>query len=291
MEAGRRPFIAHTGSWWGHDRHADHRRRERGRGARGAPPVRGDRDLPDHALLPDGRARRRAVGLRSAEPVGRGPAGDRDAERGGRRGRPARSPAGGRALHHLHGVAGSPADDPEHVQDRRRADARGDPRGRADTRDARTVDLRRPERRDGGAPDGVGDARLVRRPGRPGPRGRDARGHARVAGAVPALLRRVPDLPRGERDPGAARRGAARPDGRPSRAGTPRARPVPRPPRAPRQRSEPRRLLPGPRGLEPVPPGRAAGRPVDDGSVRRAHWARTTCSTTTVPPTPSAWSC
>ena len=71
-------------------------------------------------------------------------------------------------------------------------------------RDARAVDLRRPERRDGGPADRLGDAGVFGRAGGPGP-GRDRpHGHARVPRAVPALLRRLPDLARGERDPPAA---------------------------------------------------------------------------------------
>ena len=205
------------------------------------------------------------------EPVGRGPAGDRDAERG-RRGRgAARGSPGRRAVHDVHGVARPPADDPQHVQDRRRAHAGRDPRRRADARDARAVDLRRPERRDGGPADRLGDAGVFGRAGGPGP-GRDRpHGHAREPRAVPALLRRLPDLARGERDPLAAGRGAARPRRRPPRPGASRARPLPRPPGAPRDRSEPRCVLPGPRGLEPLPRDRPAGRAVDDGPVRGAH--------------------
>ena len=48
----------------------------------------------------------------------------RDAKRGGgRRGRPRRAASRG-ADDHVHGLAGPVADDPQHVQDRRRADRR-----------------------------------------------------------------------------------------------------------------------------------------------------------------------
>ena len=53
------------------------------------------------------------------EHLGHGAGGDRDAERGRRGGRAARRAAGRRAGDDVHGVAGPPADDPEHVQDRR----------------------------------------------------------------------------------------------------------------------------------------------------------------------------
>ena len=49
----------------------------------------------------------------------------------------------------VHGVAGPAPDDPEHVQDRRRADAVHDARRGADAGHARAVDLRRSLRRDG----------------------------------------------------------------------------------------------------------------------------------------------
>ena len=67
-----------------------------------------------------------------------------------------------RLRHHVHGVAGSPADGPEHVQGRRRADAVRDARRRPDHRHARPVDLRRPLRRDACALDRLGDARRRR---------------------------------------------------------------------------------------------------------------------------------
>src|SRR4029453_10731353 len=51
-----------------------------------------------------------------------------DAERGWRGRRPPRRPQRGRARHHVHRVAGPPADDPEHVPDRRRVYAPGDSR-------------------------------------------------------------------------------------------------------------------------------------------------------------------
>ena len=57
------------------------------------------------------------------EHLGHGPARHRDAVRGRRRRRGPRRAAGRRADDDLHGVAGPAADDPEHVQDRRRADA------------------------------------------------------------------------------------------------------------------------------------------------------------------------
>ena len=116
-------------------------------------------------------------------------------EGGRRRRRPWRAP-GRRARDHLHRVAGPAADDPQHVQDRRRADAVRDARRRADARDARAVDLRRPLRRDGLPPDrlrapvlelGAGGARHGRRGAR-----RDARdAHSRSCTSSTASGRRT----------------------------------------------------------------------------------------------------
>ena len=95
----------------------------------------------------------------AAEPVGRRPRRGRDAVRGGRRRRPARRAPEGRARDHVHGLAGPAAHGPQHVQDRRRADARGHPRRGAHRRDPRAVDLRRPQRRDACPDHRLGDAR------------------------------------------------------------------------------------------------------------------------------------
>ena len=67
------------------------------------------------------------------------------------------------------------------------------------------------------------------------------------------------------------------------------ARPDARRPGRARHRAEPGRVLPGPRGVQPVPPGRARDRPGGHGRARRSGPAGTTAwSTTTAPPTPSA---
>ncbi len=159
--------------------------------------LRGQRshlDLPDHPGVRDGRALRRLVGREPAQPVGQGPRRRRDAV-GGRRGRRTpRRPPEGRPRDDLHGLAGPPADGPQHVQDRGRADADGHPRRRPDRRDPRPVDLRRPQRRDARPDDGLGDARGGIRPGGARLRARRPRGDAAGPGAVPPLLRRLPDL-------------------------------------------------------------------------------------------------
>ena len=95
---------------------------------------------------------------------------------------------------------GPAADDPQHVQDRRRADAGGHPRRRADHRDPRPLDLRRPQRRDARAHDGLGDARRRLGPGGARLRARGPRRDAAGPRPVPPLLRRLPDLARDQQD-------------------------------------------------------------------------------------------
>ena len=196
---------------------------------------------------------------------------DRDAVRGGRRRRRARGAAGRGAHHDLHGLAGPAADDPQHVQDRRRADGVHHARRRAHRRDARAVDLRRPLGRDGLPPDRLRDARLGLGPGGPRLRRDRPRRDARGARPVPALLRRLPDLARGAQDRAADRRRPALPGARRDGRRAPPARAQPRPPGAARHRAEPGRLLPGARGLQPLLRRAAGDRREDDGPLRRAH--------------------
>ncbi len=112
----------------------------------------------------------------------------------------------GALAHHLHCVAGPAADDPEHVQDRRRADSGGPARRRPVRCGAGTVDLRRPFGRDGGAPDRIRAARLGLGPGSARPRAGGTGRHAGDPGAVRAFLRRVPHVARAEHDRVAVRR-------------------------------------------------------------------------------------
>ena len=168
----------------------------------------------------------------------------------------------------VHGVAGPAADGPQHVQDRRRADAGGHPCRRPDRRDARPVDLRRSQRRDACAHDRLGDARRRLGPGGARLRARGACGDAAGQGPVPPLLRWLPHLARDQQDR-AARRGRHPGAGpRRRRPGLPRPRHDARRPRRPRHGAEPGRLLPGARGLEPVPPGGARDRPGGHGRAR-----------------------
>ena len=120
---------------------------------------------------------------------------------------------------------GPAADDPQHVQDRRRAHLDGVPRRREIARRAGAVDLRRPLRRHGGAADRLRAAVVGVGAGGARPRARRAGGDAAHPGAVPALLRRVPHLARAQHRRADRRRRPAA-----GRARAPRAR-APRPAR------------------------------------------------------------
>jgi hypothetical protein len=138
----------------------------------------------------------------------------RDAVRGGRRGRGPRRAPGRQPDHDLHGVPGPAADDPEHVQDRRRADALLHARQRPHPGHPRPEHLRRPQRRDACPHDRLGHA--GRWLGAGGPRLRPGlpRRDAPVASPVPPLLRRLPHIPRSQQDRGPRRRRHAGPDPR-----------------------------------------------------------------------------
>ena len=99
-------------------------RRQRGGGVGRLPAQRGLLHLPDHAVLADGRAGRRVGQPGAAQRLGHRARGGRDAERGRRGRRAARRAAERGAGDDVHRLAGPAADDPEHVQDRRRADRR-----------------------------------------------------------------------------------------------------------------------------------------------------------------------
>ena len=210
---------------------------------------------------------------RPEEHLGHGAARGRDAERGWCRGRGARGAADGRDDDHLHGVAGPAADDPEHVQDRRRADADGVSRRSALARDAGALHLRRSLRRDGRADDRLGDALLELGAGsaRPGAHRRER--DARLAHPVRPLFRRLPHVPRNQQDRDARRRGRARDDRRRSGVRAPAARAQPGSAGRPRRGAESRRLLPGPRDGEPVLRRPARPCAAGHGPVRDAHGA------------------
>ena len=179
---------------------------------------------PITPVVDDGRVGRPVGVGRQEEHLGHGAARRRDAERRRRRGRRARRAADRRADDDLHGVAGPAADDPEHVQDRRRADADGVSRRGPLAGRAGAVDLRRSLRRDGRADDRLGDALFELRAGSARPRAHRAERHAGLAHPVHPLLRRLPHVARGQQDRGARRRRRARDDRRRAGVRAPRAR-------------------------------------------------------------------
>ena len=110
----------------------------------------------------------------------------------------------------------------------------------------------------------------------------------RDAGAVPALLRRLPHLARDEHDRAAVRRRPARAGRRGAGPRAPRPRAVARPSVHPRHRAEPGRLLPGPRDGQPVLRARARRRRGGDGQLAERTGRRYTSSSTAGTRRPSA---
>ncbi len=149
--------------------------------------------------------------------VGHGAVCDRNAERR-RRGRSdPRCTSNRCAQHHFYFLAGITADDPEHVQDRRRTDAECfSHRGPIDRR-ASVVDFRRSQRCDGCSRYRVGNAVFGFRPGSAGPGVNRPRGHARIAHPISAFLRRVSHVARDLEDRHRFRRGVASDDRRGAR--------------------------------------------------------------------------
>ena len=190
-------------------------------------------------------------------------------EAGAVRGRPRLAPGRG-ADDHLHRLPGPVVDDPEHVQDRRGIDRDGLPRHRPRRGHPRPVDLRRPQRRDGVPHDGlcvafvgVGAGIAGHGPDRPG-------GDAGKPHPLPPLFRRLPHFPRGEQDRATDRGRRPRDDRRGVGAGAPPPRALAGAAGAAGDRAESQRLLPSPRGLQPLlRQGRRAGAE-GDGQVRQA---------------------
>ena len=101
-----------------------------------------------------------------------------------------------------------------------------------------------------------------------------ARRDARIARAVPAFLRRVPHVARAPEDRGARRRRASRAGRRTVGRRASRASVDAGPPGRARHGAEPGRLLPEPRGRQPLLSRDARHRAARDGPVRRAHRPR-----------------
>ena len=211
---------------------------------------------------------------RATEPVGRRPLGGRVAERGRRRRHGAWRAPGRQPRHHVHREPGTPPDGPQHVQDRRGTDARGLPCLGACGRHACTIDFRRPQRRDGCPRHRLRAPRLVLGTGGAGSRPRRSRRDPRGARAFPPLLRRLSHFARAPEDRDGGRRSRPRDDRRAYRGGRARARALAGPPGLARVSAEPRRLLPEPRGGEPLLSCDSGDRTGGDGPLRRADGAR-----------------
>ena len=207
-----------------------------------------------------------------AQRLGHRALGGGDAERGRGRRRAARRAAERGAGDDVHGVAGPAADDPQHVQDRRRADPGRDARRRPVARGAGAVDLRRPLRRHGGPPDRLRAAR--RRPRcrrrttwRSSPRPRRSRTRVPFVHFFDGFrtsheLNTIEMLSDDDLRALVPEELVHAHRGRGAVAGAP---------VHPRHRAEPRRLLPGARDGEPVLRPRARRRRGRDGAARRAH--------------------
>ena len=219
-----------------------------------------------------------------------GAARHRNAERGRGRGRRPRRAAGRRADHDLHRLQGLLLMIPNMYKIAGELTPHGLPRRGALAGDARALDLRRPQRRDGRARDRLRDARARHRAGGAGlgadrPRGDAASRAFRSSTSSTASAPRT----RSEDRDRCRTTTSARMIDDDAGARAPRARAVARPPGAPRHGAEPRRVLPGPRGRQPfyarLPGHRAEG----DGRASPSSPAATTaCSTTSARRTPSA---
>ena len=196
----------------------------------------------------------------------------------------------GSLAHHVHGVAGPAADDPQHVQDRRRVDRHGIPRRGARAGHARAVDFRRSQRRDGGARHRLRaccasnsvqeamDMALIAQAAT-----------LRSAHPVPALLRRLPHLARSRQGGAAHRRRPARHDRRRPGARASRARARPRPPVIRGTAQNPDVFFQAREACNPFYLAAPDDRAERDGQVRRRSWAGSiTCSTTWARRMPSA---
>ncbi len=126
------------------------------------------------------------------------------------------------------------------------------PRGGAEPGDACAVDLRRPPGRDGREGHGVGHAGLQLGAGSDGHGADRAGGHARSAGALHPLFRRLPHLARGSEDRAIDRRRHARHAAGRTDPGAPGAGAVAGSSGAARHGAEPRRVFPGARDGQSV---------------------------------------
>ena len=139
-------------------------RRQHRRCPRGPRHKRSDRYLPDHAESPMGEISDEKTARGEKNIWGTIPSVTEMQSEGGAAGA-VHGALHRRAHDHIHRLPGAAADDPQHVQDRRRAHPHGLPRLRPRSCLPGPLDLRRPLRRHGLPLDRLGHALLQQRPG------------------------------------------------------------------------------------------------------------------------------
>ena len=193
------------------------------------------------------------VASRASQYLGRSSRCNRDAERRRSRRSGPRSLAGRCAVYDIHRVTGASAHDPQHVQDRRRADPDGHSRRRTHSCNPCAQHLWRPLRRHVRPPDGF-CASLLSFGARGAGHGHGgARGNAAFPDPVPPLLRWLPHVARSGEDRSHRRCNDQEDDRRRSHRRTPAAGAQSERSQAARNGAEPRCVLPSARGWEPLP--------------------------------------
>jgi hypothetical protein len=250
-----------------------HDRRQRSRRTNRIQDQRSLHHLSDHAVVADGRACRSVGNPGQGESLGRRARCRADAKRRRCRGVRARLAANRGADDDVHCVAGPAPDDPEHVQDRGRADVDRFSHRVAIDRGSGAVDIRRPSGRHGRAADRLCDALLGLCAGSPGLCGNQPGSDSRKPRAVPAFLRWLQNIARDQHD--RARRGRA--DRRDDRIGVHSRAPGPGVESGarvhPRHGAKSGHVLSGPGDRQPLLCRDARYRPGLHGSVRIADRA------------------
>ena len=174
----------------------------------------------------------------------------RNAIRGRRRRRRARDASDWRAHYDVHRESGPAIDDPEYVQDRRRANQHGVSHRSPHYRLTRVVDLRRSQRCDDCALDGMGNAVCQLNSGSHGLRVDRASEHAAHESSLPSRVRWLPHVTRGDEDREALRRRYSNDDRQQARSRASPTRAHARPAGYSRNGAESRRVFPVTRASE-----------------------------------------
>ena len=154
------------------------------------------RDLPHHAVLPHGGARRQVASAGQTKSVRAGSPSRADAIGERRGGRLARMPDRRCFGNHVHVQPRAPADDSRYVQDRGRVASHRRARQRPSDRHPRAQHFWRSSGRNGDAADGVCDACVLLRTGMYGSGSRRPPCHFENERALFTLFRRIPHLAR-----------------------------------------------------------------------------------------------